>query len=64
MDAVKVKGMDNIPEAVVDCFRKEYPYAGDHLEIGADPDRIVKLHRMLLRAFHDGYLTAKQEGVK
>lgn len=58
---MKITGMDGIPEVVVDAFRKAYPYSGEHLEFGTAPRTEVFQNRMLLKAFYDGYLTAKQE---
>jgi len=60
---MKVKGMEDIPEVVVDAFLKIYPPAMDHLEIDQEtPKHQVSGHRMLLRAFYGGYLAAKLEG--
>lgn len=63
MGEMKVTGMDDIPEVVVDAFLKIYPPAVDRLEIDQEtPEHQVLVHRMLLRAFYGGYLAAKLEG--
>jgi hypothetical protein len=53
---MRVHGMDDILEEVVDAFVKEYPFAGDRLEFdkGTPKPRVLG-YRMLLKAFNDGY---------
>jgi len=53
---LKVKGLEDVPEKVVDLFVETYPYAGGRLQLdeGYNKQEVLR-NRMLLLSFWEGF---------